>query len=67
MFCAANSTSTRLDDIVNGVTYENNTSTTLPANTAFMGPQCAMSNGTANTTVTTVAIGVAGVYTETDR
>jgi len=52
---------------VNGVTYEGNTSTTLPANTAFMGPQCAMSNGTANTTVTTVAIGVAGVYTETDR
>lgn len=69
MFCPPNGSTIywRLDDIVNGVTYENNTSTTLPANTAFMGPQCAMSNGTANTTVTTVAIGVAGVYTEADR
>ena len=69
MFCPPNGSTIywRLDDIVNGVTYEGNTSTTLPANTAFMGPQCAMSNGTANTTVTTVAIGVAGVYTEADR
>jgi hypothetical protein len=57
----------RLDDIVNGVSYTNSTSTTLPANTVFMGPQCAMSNGTANITVTTSAIGVAGVYTESDR
>lgn len=57
----------RLDDVVNGVTYSNSTSTTLPVNTAFMGPQCAMSNGTANITVTTVAIGVAGVYIESDR
>lgn len=69
MFCPPNGSTIywRLDDIVNNVTYEGNTSTTLPANTAFMGPQCAMSNGTANTTVTTVAIGVAGVYTEADR
>lgn len=69
MFCQPNGTTIywRLDDIVNNVTYENSTSTTLPANTAFMGPQCAMSNGTANTTVTTSAIGVAGVYTEADR
>ena len=69
MFCPPNGSTIywRLDDIVNGVTYENNTGTTLPANTAFMGPQCAMSNRTANTTVTTVAIGVAGVYTEADR
>ena len=69
MFCPPNGSTIywRLDDIVNGVTYEGNTSTTLPANTAFMGPQCAMSNGTANTTVTTVAIGVAGVYIEADR
>lgn len=69
MFCPPNGSTIywRLDDIVNGVTYEGNTSTTLPASTAFMGPQCAMSNGTANTTVTTVAIGVAGVYTEADR
>jgi len=69
MFCAPNGSTIywRLDDIVNGVTYEGNTSTTLPTNTSFMGPQCAMSNGTANTTVTTVAIGVASVYTEADR
>lgn len=69
MWCAPNGSTLywRLDDVVNSVTYEGNTSTTLPASTAFMGPQCAMSNGTANTTVTTVAIGVAGVYTESDR
>lgn len=69
MFCAPNGSTLyyRLDDIVNSVTYEGSTSTTLPASTAFMGPQCAMSNGTANTTVTTTAIGVAGVYTEADR
>lgn len=69
MFCPPNGNTIywRLDDIVNNVTYEGSTSTTLPQNTAFMGPQCAMSNGTANTTVTTVAIGVAGVYTEADR
>lgn len=69
MFCPPNGSTIywRLDDIVNGVTYEGSTSTTLPAATAFMGPQCAMSNGTANITVTTVAIGVAGVYTEADR
>lgn len=69
MFCAPNGTEIfyRLDDVVNGVTYESSQTTTLPVNTAFMGPQCAMSNGTANTTVTTSAIGVAGVYTEADR
>lgn len=69
MFCAPNGGTiyARLDDIVNNVTYEVNTGTTLPTNTVFMGPQCAMSNGTANITVTTVAIGVAGVYTEADR
>lgn len=69
MWCAPNGSTIywRLDDVVNNVTYSNSTTTTLPANTAFMGPQCAMSNGTANITVTTVAIGVAGVYTESDR
>lgn len=68
MFCAPNGTTIywRLDDINNAVTYENSTSTTLPVNTVFMGPQCAMSNGTANITVTTSAIGIAGVYTESD-
>lgn len=69
MWCAPNGGTIywRLDDVVNGVTYEGSTSTTLPVNTAFMGPQCAMSNGTANITVTTSAIGIAGVYVESDR
>lgn len=56
----------RLDDVNNNVTYEGSQTLTLPANTAFMGPQCAMSNG-ANVVVTTTAIGIAGVYTESDR
>jgi hypothetical protein len=42
-------------------------SVTLPLNTVFMGPQITMSNGTANTTVTTTAIGIARVYIETDH
>jgi hypothetical protein len=69
MFCPPNGStiSWRLDDKNNGVTYSNSTSTTLPVSTVFMGPQCAMSNGTANIVVTTTAIGIAGVYTEADR
>lgn len=69
MFCAPNggTITWRLDDNVNATTYTNSTTTTLPVNTVFMGPQCAMSNGTANVTVTTSAIGIAGVYTEADR
>lgn len=69
MFCPPNgSTITwRLVDIVNNVTYTNSTSTTLPANTAFMQPQVQMSNGTANVTATTVAIGVCCIYVESDN
>lgn len=69
MWCAPNGSEIfyRLDDIVNNVIYTGSSTTTLPVNTAFMGPQCAMSNGTANVTVTTSAIGIAGVYTEADR
>lgn len=69
MFCAPNgSTITwRLVDINNAVTYTNSTSTTLPANTAFMQPQVQMSNGTANVTATTVAIGVCSIYVESDN
>lgn len=69
MFCAPNGSTIyyRLDDINNGVTYEGNTATTLPRNTIFMGPQVEMSNGTANTTVTTVAIGVNRIYIESDH
>lgn len=56
----------RLVDLVNNVTYTNSTSTTLPANTAFMQPQVQMSNGTANTVVTTTALGVVSIYVESD-
>lgn len=69
MFCPPNGSTIyyRLDDIVNNVTYEGSTSTTLPTNTVFMQPQVAMSNGTAHTTVTTVGIGICSVYVESDR
>lgn len=69
MFCPPNgSTITwRLIDIVNNVTYTNSTSTTLPASTAFMQPQVQMSNGTANVTVTTSAIGICSIYVESDN
>lgn len=69
MWCAPNGSTIfwRLEDLVNNVVYENSTSTTLPASTAFMQPQVQMSNGTANVTVTTSAIGIAGIYVESDR
>jgi hypothetical protein len=69
MFVKPNDTTVyyRLDDIVNGVTYEGSSATTLPRNTIFMGPQVEMSNGTANTVVTTTAIGVARIYLESDH
>ena len=69
MYCPPNGSTIywRLDDIVNGVTYENNTSTTLPTATTFMQPQVQMSNGTANVTVTTSAIGINKIYVESDH
>ncbi len=69
MFVKPNDTTVyyRLDDIVNGVTYEGNTATTMPRNTIFMGPQVEMSNGTANTVVGTTAIGVNRIYIESDH
>ena len=54
-------------ELVSGLGVIGSTSTTLPRNTVFMGPQVQMSNGTANTTVTTTAIGVNRIYIETDR
>ena len=57
----------RLDDMVNGVSYEGNTATTMPLNTAFMGPAVEMSNGTANITVGSTAIGISRIYIESDR
>lgn len=70
MFAPPNSSTIyyRLDDINAGTTLvDSSTTTTLPANTAFMGPQCHMSNGTANITVTTTAIGINRIYVESDR
>jgi len=69
MFVKPNDTTVyyRLDDMVNGVSYEGNTSTTMPLNTAFMGPAVEMSNGTANVTVNTSAIGISRIYIESDR
>ncbi len=69
MFCAPNGTTIywRLYDIVNNVNYEGNQTLTLPVNTVFMSPQVQMSNGTANIAVTTSAIGVAGIYVESDN
>lgn len=69
MWCDRNGSTIywELRDLVNSVTYSNSTSTTLPSNTTLLGPQVAMSNGTANVTVTTSAIGIAGVYVESAR
>jgi len=69
MFCAPNGSTIyyRIDDEINNVTYEGSTATTLPTATTFLQPMVGMSNGTANITVTTTAIGIAGVYVESDR
>lgn len=69
MYCKPNDTVLywQLEDLNNNVTYTNSTSTTLPVNTVFMQPQVQMSNGTANTTVTTVAVGVVSIYCESDH
>lgn len=58
----------RLVDMLTGnVLVDSSTSTTLPRNTIFMGPQVQMSNGTANITVTTTAIGINKIYIESDN
>lgn len=58
----------RLVDLLTGnVIVDSSTSTTLPRNTVFMGPQVQMSNGTANTGVTTTAIGINKIYIESDN
>jgi len=57
----------RLDDINAGTTLvDTSIATTLPANTTFLGPQVHMSNGTANITVTTTAIGANRIYIQSD-
>lgn len=69
MYCPPNGSTIyyRLVDLVNNVVYTGSTGTTLPTATVFMTPQVQMSNGTANITVTTVAIGVASIYVESDK
>lgn len=58
----------RLDDLNAGTTIvDTSIATTLPTATAFMGPECHMSNGTANITVTTTAIGINRIYVESDH
>jgi len=57
----------RLDSINDQTTrVDSSTSTNLPGSTTFLAPECAMSNGTANTTVTTVAIATNKIYIESD-
>lgn len=69
MYCPPNGSTIyyRLVDLVNNVAYTGNSTTTLPTATTFMTPQVQMSNGTANVTVTTSAIGVASIYVESDK
>ena len=58
----------RLVNMLTGaVIVDSSTSTTLPRNTIFMGPQVQMSNGTANTTITTTAIAINKIYVESDN
>lgn len=50
-----------LQDILTGaILVDTTTASTLPRNTIFMGPELAMSNGTANITATTTAFELAG-------
>lgn len=57
----------RLDQLSDGSTIvDSSTSTNLPGATTFMAPEFAMSNGTANTTVTTVAFALNKGYIESD-
>jgi hypothetical protein len=55
----------RLDRTDTGATIvDTSTTSNLPRNTIFMAPECAMSNGTANITVTTTAIALNKLYIE---
>jgi hypothetical protein len=66
MYCAPNGATIffRLDDVTNGVTYTNSTTANLPGATVMMSPQCQASNGTANVTVSTVAMSIYRIYVE---
>lgn len=58
----------KLVELNTGTTLvDTTTSTTIPLTTAFMGPELAMSNGTANITVTTSAFELAGHSVQSDN
>ena len=58
----------RLDNLNTGdILVDSSVSTTLPANTTFMGAVVGMSNGTANIVASTVGIGVNRIYIESDH
>lgn len=72
-YCKPNDTQiyARLDQYVaaTGATtklFDASISTTLPRNTIFLAPMAAMSNGTANITVTTVQLALMSLYLESD-
>lgn len=70
IFCKPNDSTIyyRLDNLNTGVTLvDSSVTTTIPANTAFMGPVVGMSNGTANIVASTVSIGVNKIYVESDK
>lgn len=46
---------------------DSSTTTTIPRNTIFMSPEIAMSNGTANTTVTTTAMEIMAASCQSDN
>ena len=58
----------RLDNLNTSTTLvDSSIDVTLPLNSTFMGPVVGMSNGTANTVASTVAVGVNRIYIESDR
>lgn len=58
----------RLDNLNTGaILSEGSLTANLPLNSTFMGPVVGMSNGTANTTASTVGIGVNRIYIESDH
>jgi hypothetical protein len=58
----------RIEDNITGAVIAEGTQTAnLPRNTIFLGPELAMSNGTANITATTVAPEVAGFSCQSDN
>jgi len=52
--------------LTDAILVDTTTASTLPRNTTFMGPELAMSNGTANITATTTAFELAGYSCSSD-